>query len=72
MNRSFEKSLKSLLGERVLNGTFEMNLQKALLINLHFVLNLVGNLLLVILVWSCFQVKLKKIFLKTLLRILHV
>ena len=72
MNQSFEKSLNSLLGERVLNGTFETNLQKALLINLHFVLNLVGNLLLVILVWSCFQVKLKKIFLKTLLRILHV
>ena len=72
MNQSFEKSLNSLLGERVLNGTFETKLQKALLINLHFVLNLVGNLLLVILVWSCFQVKLKKIFLKTLLRILHV
>ena len=32
---SFEKILKSLLGECVLNGTFEMNLQKNFLTNLH-------------------------------------
>ena len=57
---SFKKILKSLLGEYVLNGTFEMNLQKFFLINLHFVLNLVGNLLLVILVWSCFLSQIEK------------
>ena len=54
MTQSFEKILKSLLGECIVNGTFKMNLQKIFLINLHFVLNLVGNLLLVILIWSCF------------------
>ena len=53
-NQSFEKILKSLRGKCVLNGTFEANLQMIFLINLHFVLNSVGNLLLVILVWSCF------------------
>ena len=37
-----------------------MNLQKFFLINLHFVLNLVGNLLLVILVWSCFLSQIEK------------
>ena len=42
MSQSFEKILKSL----VLNGTFETKLRKIFLINLHFVLNLVGNLLL--------------------------
>ena len=54
MNQSFKKISKSLLGKCVLNGTFETSLQKIFLIKLYFVLNLVGNLLLVILVCSCF------------------
>ena len=48
------KDFEELLGKCVLNGTFETNLQNIFLIHLHFVLNPVGNLLLVILVWSYF------------------
>ena len=46
------KDFEELLGKYVLNGTFETNLQNIFLIHLPFVLNPVGSLLLVVLVWS--------------------